>query len=124
MVFGINYQKGIYFLYLFYTYSVQDQISGGCNGTVKETPKENSPVFKKCVYTLVGNNDQSLDVSAAKAKELGYNPVVLYSGLEGEATEMANKLINMAKDIRAGKGQVKAPAAIIAGINSFYSIIL
>ena len=37
---------------------------------------------------------------------------------------MANKLINMAKDIRAGKGQVKAPAAIIAGINSFYSIIL
>lgn len=124
MVFGINYQKGIIFHIIFYSYSVQDQISGGCNGTVKETPKENSPVFKKCVYTLVGNNDQSLDVSAAKAKELGYNPVVLYSGLEGEATEMANKLINMAKDIRAGKGQVKAPAAIIAGINSFYSIIL
>ena len=93
MVFGINYQKGIIFHITFYSYSVQDQISGGCNGTVKETPKENSPVFKKCVYTLVGNNDQSLDVSAAKAKELGYNPVVLYSGLEGEATEMANKLV-------------------------------
>lgn len=94
---------------------VQDQIAGGCKGTVKETPKEGSAVFKKCVYTLVGNNDQSLDVSAAKAKELGYNPVVLYSGLEGEATEMADKLIKMAKDIREGKGKVKAPAAIIAG---------
>lgn len=94
---------------------VQDQIAGGCKGTVKETPKEGSAVFKKCIYTLVGNNDQSLDVSAAKAKELGYNPVVLYSGLEGEATEMADKLIKMAKDIREGKGKVKAPAAIIAG---------
>jgi len=63
---------------------VQKQIQGGVDGTVKETPKENSPVFKKCVYTLVGNNDQSLDVSAAKARELGYTPVVMYSGLEGE----------------------------------------
>ena len=51
---------------------MQKQIQGGVDGTVKETPKENSPVFKKCVYTLVGNNDQSLDVSAAKARELGY----------------------------------------------------
>lgn len=58
------------------TNSVQKQIQGGVDGTVKETPKENSPVFTKCVYTLVGNNDQSLDVSAQKAKELGYNPVV------------------------------------------------
>ena len=47
---------------------MQKQIQGGVDGTVKETPKENSPVFKKCVYTLVGNNDQSLDVSAAKAR--------------------------------------------------------
>ena len=100
---------------------MRKQIQGGCEGTVKETPKEDSPVFKKCVYTLVGNNDQSLDVSAAKAKELGYNPVVMYSGLEGEATEMAHKLIQMARDIKSGKGQVKAPAAIIAGGEGFGS---
>ena len=65
----------------------------------------------------MGNNDQSLDVSAQKAKELGYNPVVMYSGLEGEATEMASKLIQMARDIKNGKGSVKTPAAIIAGNN-------
>ena len=99
------------------TNSVQKQIQGGVDGTVKETPKENSPVFTKCVCTLVGNNDQSLDVSAQKAKELGYNPVVMYSGLEGEATEMASKLIQMARDIKNGKGSVKTPAAIIAGNN-------
>lgn len=97
---------------------MQKQIQGGVDGTVKETPKENSPVFKKCVYTLVGNNDQSLDVSAAKARELGYTPVVMYSGLEGEATEMAQKLIHMARDIKSGKSKVKAPAAIIAGRNA------
>ena len=96
-------------------HSVRKQIQGGVDGTVKETPKENSEVFKKCVYTLVGNNDQSLDVAAAKAKELGYNPVVMYSGLEGEATLMAKKLIDMAHDIKSGKGKVAAPAAIIAG---------
>lgn len=72
-------------------------------------------MFRKCVYTLVGNNDQSLDVSAQKARELGYNPLVLYSGLEGEATQMAEKLIAMARDIKSGKGEVKTPAAIIAG---------
>lgn len=94
---------------------VRKQIQGGVDGTVKETPKENSEVFKKCVYTLVGNNDQSLDVAAAKAKELGYNPVVMYSGLEGEATLMAKKLIDMAHAIKSGKGKVSAPAAIIAG---------
>lgn len=94
---------------------MRKQIQGGVDGTVKETPKENSEVFKKCVYTLVGNNDQSLDVAAAKAKELGYNPVVMYSGLEGEATLMAKKLIDMAHAIKSGKGKVAAPAAIIAG---------
>ena len=84
-------------------------------GRVAETPKEGSPVFAKCVYTLVGNNDQSLDVAAAKARELGYAPVVLHSGLEGEATERAEKLLAMAREIRSGKGSVMAPAAIIAG---------
>lgn len=39
----------------------------------------------------------------------------MYSGLEGEATEMAQKLIRMARDIKSGKSKVKAPAAIIAG---------
>lgn len=94
---------------------VRQQIQGGAAGRVAETPKEGSPVFAKCVYTLVGNNDQSLEVSAAKARELGYEPVVLRSGLEGEATEMAEKLLAMARSIREGKGPVKSPAAIIAG---------
>ena len=94
---------------------VRRQIQGGVSGDVAETPKEGSPVFEKCVYTLVGNNDQSLDESAKKARELGYNPLVLYSGLEGEATQMAERLIAMARDIRSGKGEVKTPAAIIAG---------
>ena len=94
---------------------VRQQIQGGVEGRVSETPKEGSPVFKKCVYTLVGNNNQSLDASAAAARSLGYTPIVLYEGLEGEATKMADKLIQMARDIKAGKNKVKAPAAIIAG---------
>ena len=39
----------------------------------------------------------------------------MYSGLEGEATLMAKKLIDMAHAIKSGKGKVAAPAAIIAG---------
>ena len=41
--------------------------------------------------------------------------IALFGATVREATEMAEKLLAMAREIRSGKGSVKAPAAIIAG---------
>ena len=75
---------------------MRKQIQGGVDGTVKETPKENSEVFKKCVYTLVGNNDQSLDVAAAKAKELGYSEPDPRIDLSGQ--DVVRKLVILTRE--------------------------
>ena len=46
-------------------------------------------VFFRNLVKIVGNNDQSLDAACVRARSLGYTPLLMYSGLEGEANVMA-----------------------------------
>jgi len=77
--------------------------------------------------SLVGNNAIAVMAAAETAKELGYNPVILGTEIEGEASEIARVYVAMAQylqkqnddDSKSGlAGQyamAKLPAAIIGG---------
>ncbi|UJX41023.1 glycerate kinase [Desulfovibrio sp. JY] len=84
-------------------------------GRAPETPKPGDPAFAHTRTVLVGTNFQALLASRDKAKELGYDTVVLTSHLTGEAREMAHLFLGMAKDIAEYGVPLARPACVIAG---------
>jgi hydroxypyruvate reductase len=95
--------------------SIVDRLERGARGLVPETPKPDDPVFERVTNTVIGNNQVVVEAAAARARELGYAPHVLTRSLEGEAREVAGRLVALARRIRDGAGPVAAPACVIAG---------
>jgi glycerate 2-kinase len=55
----------------------------------QETPKPADPLFKNVRNVLTAGNRQALTAAAAKARTLGYRPLILSSKIQGEAKEVA-----------------------------------
>ena len=84
-------------------------------GRAPETPKAGDPVFAGSRTVLIGTNFQALLAARDKAASLGYATLVLTSHLTGEAREMANLFLGMAKDIAEYAVPLPRPACVIAG---------
>ena len=95
--------------------AITDRLERGARGLIPETPKADDPVFRHVTNTVIGNNALVVDAAAARARELGFTPHVLTRSLEGEAREVAERLVALARRIRDGQGPVAAPACVIAG---------
>ena len=95
--------------------SIVDRLERGASGEIPETPKPDDPVFRHVANVVVGNNALVVDAAGARARALGYAPHVLTRGLEGEAREVAERLVGLAREIRDGRGPVRPPACVIAG---------
>lgn len=55
----------------------------------EETPKPDNPLFKNVKHIITASNRQALAAAAAKARLLGYRPLILSSCIQGEAREVA-----------------------------------
>ena len=95
--------------------AIVDRLERGARGEIPETPKPDDPVFRQVTNTVIGNNALVVDAAAARARALGYAPHLLTRSLEGEAREVADRLVALARQIREGRGPVAAPACVIAG---------
>lgn len=84
-------------------------------GRAPDTPKPGDPLFANTRTVLVGTNFQALLAARDKAAALGYATVVLTSHLTGEAREMANLFLGMARDIAEYGVPLPRPACVIAG---------
>lgn len=84
-------------------------------GRAPDTPKPGDPVFARTRTVLVGTNFQALLAARDQAAALGYDTVVLTSHLTGEAREMANLFLGMARDIAEYGVPLTRPACVIAG---------
>jgi hydroxypyruvate reductase len=94
---------------------VRERIEQGLRGENKETPKADHPAFAKTQNLIVGSNDLALNAARDRAKELGYNTLVLSSFIEGETRDVARVHAAIAKEIRANRRPLRAPACIISG---------
>lgn len=95
--------------------SIVERLERGGRGEAPETPKPEDPIFRRVSNTVIGNNALIVDAAAARARALGYAPHVLTRSLEGEAREVAGRLVALARDIQGGRGPVTPPACVIAG---------
>jgi glycerate 2-kinase len=95
--------------------SIVERLERGARGEIPETPKPGDPIFERVRNTVIGNNALVMDAAAARTRALGFNPHVLTRALEGEAREVAGRFVDMAREVKAGRGPVAAPACLIAG---------
>jgi hydroxypyruvate reductase len=94
--------------------SIVERLTHGARGDIPETPKPDDPVFRHVTNTVIGNNRLVVDAAADEAVRLGYGPHVLTRSLDGEARDVAARLVALARYIRVGRGPVAAPACVIA----------
>jgi hydroxypyruvate reductase len=95
--------------------AVRERIEEGVRGEIPETPKADHPAFIHTQNLIVGSNDLALNAAAERAKSLGYKTLVLSSFVEGETREVAKVHAAIAKEVRASRRPVRAPACIISG---------
>ncbi|MEM1526739.1 MAG: glycerate kinase [Ignisphaera sp.] len=87
----------------------------GLAGEVLDTPKPGDPIFNTVRNVIVASNYIVVEELAKKVSELGFNPVILTSMLEGEAKEVGKVLSSIIKSVHIYGKPVPKPAAIIAG---------
>jgi hydroxypyruvate reductase len=87
----------------------------GARGEVPESPKDQDPAFVRTQNVVVGSNAQALSAAKDRARQLGYNPLILSSFVEGETREVARVHAAIAKEILRHGNPVPRPACVISG---------
>ncbi len=95
--------------------AIYEYIEAGVEGQVPETPNEGDKIFERVFNLIVGSNIQALEAAEEKAKELGYETLILSSMVEGETREVARVHTAMAKEILKTGRPIPPPACIISG---------
>lgn len=94
---------------------VTEVIARGCAGEEPETLKEGDSCFDRVQNVIIAGNGMAVDGAGEAARELGYTPVVVDRAMEGEARDVANRLIRMAGDYCKGRGTTPPPVCLLAG---------
>jgi glycerate 2-kinase len=95
--------------------SVLNHLRAGKAGRAEETPKPDDPVFRTGLNLIVGSNMQCLEAAASKAKQMGYQTLILSSLIEGETREAAKVHGAILKEIIRTGTPLAPPACIISG---------
>lgn len=95
--------------------AVLERLRAGVAGEVDETPDASHPCFAGVSNLVVASNAMSLHAAATQARELGYEPLILTSRLQGEAREAARVLTAIAETAAESGSPVSAPCCILAG---------
>ncbi|MBC8129122.1 MAG: DUF4147 domain-containing protein, partial [Rhizobiaceae bacterium] len=66
-----------------------------------ETPKAGDPAFAGNSYTIVSTPESAMRVGEAKARALGYRPILLSTDIEGEARDVAAAHAALAVEAKA-----------------------
>ena len=90
---------------------VRRVIDGGIEGTLKETPKPGSRIFRKVHNVVIGNNKVSLVRAVHELREDGYETTILTRPVTGEARDAGLRIARMIR-ARASRSE---PWALVGG---------
>ena len=93
---------------------VRRHLVQGRRGTVKETPKPGSAVFRRVTHHLVGNNRAAVETAAGVCATDGVTPFVLTTELTGEAKAAAALFGSLARQVVLRGRPVHRPCCLIA----------
>src|SRR6185369_11366074 len=84
--------------------SIVRLLEAGERGLLAETPKPESPVFRKTVNTIIGSNRSALEAARRKAEDCGLMARIIADDVSGEAQEAGKWLARKALSARHDKG--------------------
>ena len=94
--------------------AISDRLQQGVQGKIPETPKPGDPIFKTVENHIIANNRLLVEASSNKAGELGFNPLILGTEVEGEAKDVGGFFAAIAREIARSGNPIKAPACVLA----------
>jgi glycerate 2-kinase len=94
--------------------AVRERLQSGARGLIPETPKAGDPLFRAVENYIVANNQLLVEAAVAQARAMKFNPLILTTGLDGEAKEGGRSLAAVAREISSSGNPVKAPACVLA----------
>jgi hydroxypyruvate reductase len=94
---------------------VVDILEKGTRGEIEDTPKAGDSAFERTQNLIIGSNILAVKAAAKKARELGYNPLILSTFIEGETRDVARVHAAIAKEILSSGNPIKRPACVISG---------
>ena len=95
--------------------SIRSRLEAGARAEVAETPKPGDPAFARAVTVMVGTNALAISAAAARARALGYRPLVLSTTVTGETREVAAVHAAMARELAASGRPARRPACLLSG---------
>jgi len=95
--------------------TIKEHLKKGVKGIIDETPKPNNPIFSNVHNFLIANNQKALEAINQAAKKQHFNPILLSSSIEGEASEIGEYLAGYAKKVIKKGETVKKPCVVIVG---------
>lgn len=94
---------------------ILNYLKRGAESGQNEVARKTDPCFSRCHTVLLGSNASALEAAERRARELGFNTIVLSSSITGEAREVAEVLVSIAREVLEGGRPVSRPACLIAG---------
>ena len=94
---------------------VVDILKKGTHGQIEDTPKAGDPAFERTQNLIIGSNILAVKAAEKKAGELGYNPLIFSTFIEGETRDVARVHAAIAKEILSSGNPIKRPACVISG---------
>lgn len=95
--------------------NICNHIQLGMTSPQLETPKPGDPIFRNVRNLVIANNRAAIHGARIKAKQLGYNCLIISSMIEGEAREVARVHAAIAKEISRSGDPITVPACLISG---------
>lgn len=89
--------------------------AAGLQGHRPETPKPGDAVFGNVHTILVADNALAADAALQCAAQLGFNPLLVSTALQGEARAAAGVVVELAGTVRHTALPVAAPACLLWG---------
>jgi glycerate 2-kinase len=93
--------------------AVLRRLENGSRGKIAENPKPGDPLFRNVDNRIIANNRLLVDAASKKAKELGFNTLILGTELEGEAKDAARFLSVIGREVARSGNPIQQPACLL-----------
>jgi glycerate 2-kinase len=80
-----------------------------------ETPKPGDPVFERVLNLICGSGRHAAGAAVAKARELGYEPMLLSTSITGDARGIASVYAAVIQEVLQSGNPLPPPCAVVSG---------
>lgn len=94
---------------------VRRRLEAGRAGDLPDTPKPGDAIFTGVNNVIIGSNDLAAQAAVSRARELGFNAMLLSTYVEGEAREVGRALAGIVREMATSGHPIARPACIVVG---------